>query len=262
MSNKLVEFPKDYVRNMNMATSIKLQSRLDPNMQVSYIHGSIIYSSSDLGTKEKIISDGIEITPNSTNANRATIKFPVCDNFKLAHGTKVPEDIRAIKNIYNVLKSSIDIDDMTLNQVHEFHPYTEILDDEIVDTMDKNGIEAIYTTSKTHRFSTAQYGDIKPTSPVKLLQQRMHTHNINDINISRFKGVLVADSTFGIYGNNVRSWPAFLNKSEHSLLMQGFINNKWWNDQIVPHMLNVGDGLQTCFLTLKHAQVPINLSRW
>lgn len=38
--------------------------------------------------------------------------------------------------------------------------------------------------------------------------------------------------------------------------------SKWWNDQIVPHMLNVGDGLQTCFLTLKHAQVPINLSRW
>ena len=55
MSNKLVEFPKDYVRNMDMATSIKLQSRLDPNMQVSYIHGSIIYSSSDLGTKEKIV---------------------------------------------------------------------------------------------------------------------------------------------------------------------------------------------------------------
>lgn len=129
---------------------VSTSSRLNPNMQVSYIHGSIIYSSSDLGTKEKIVSDGIEITPNSTNANRATIKFPVCDNFKLAHGTKVPEDIRAIKNIFNVLKSSIDIDDMTLNQVHEFHPYCEILDDEIVDTMDKNGMKAIYITSKTH----------------------------------------------------------------------------------------------------------------
>lgn len=262
MSNKLVEFPKDYVRNVDMATSIKLQSRLNPNMKVSYIHGSIIYSSSDLETKEKIVSDGIEITPNSTNTNRATIKFPVCDNFKISHGTKVPEDIRAIKNIFNVLKSSIDIDDMMLNMVHEFHPYTNILDDAIVDTMDKNGIEAIYTASKTHRFSTAQYGDIKPISPVKILQHRMHSHDINDINISRFKGVLLTDSVFGIDGNNVKSWPVFLNKTEYGVLMQGIVKNKWWNDQIVPHMLNVGDGIQTCFLTLKQARTPINLSKW
>jgi hypothetical protein len=272
MKTVITGFPAGFARNINMATPISLLSVVNPNAEIAYLKGSIdICNENGFNRDDPVTIDGIEVAATNSCTNHIPIQFP---SRKLSKGIvnmkSIPEDVRTLKNLRKTLEDAADVKDVNLNVVYQRHN-SDIRSDAVIERMDERGIDSVYTIAKTVRFITARQGNLRPSSPAKLiiggitnakLDKEIDTMYLR----KHIKGSLITYSYVPCANDTPHPWTDMVDIHERSLhaeTLYSMVERNWWEDQVIPtEIFPMKNGPSMCALNLRKSSAPVVLASW